>query len=114
VAAGNAISMFFNSLGAAIGLSIDSNIFSNRLVKEIPKYAPGVEPELVLNVSATGLSHLGAAPEILAGIKEAYDKALTTAFIIPIAVGGLCFFFSLLFEWKSVKGKKLSVGGPGA
>jgi hypothetical protein len=41
----------------------------------------------------------------------AYNKAVTTAFILPIAVGGLAAISSLLMEWKSVKGKKLIPGG---
>jgi hypothetical protein len=43
---------------------------------------------------------------------QAYNKAITTAFILPIAVGVLGFLSSLLFEWRSVKGKNLMGGGP--
>lgn len=43
---------------------------------------------------------------------EAYNKAITTAFILPIAVGALAFLSSLLFEWRSVKGKNIMAGGP--
>jgi hypothetical protein len=95
-------------------LSIASNIFTNTLVKEIPKYAPGVSPDQVLNGGSTDLSHLHLSPALLEGVKEAYNKALTTAFILPIAVAIISFLSSLLFEWKSVKGKKLGVSGPGA
>jgi hypothetical protein len=42
----------------------------------------------------------------------AYNEAITTAFILPIAVGGLSFLGSLLFEWKSVKGKNIMASGP--
>jgi hypothetical protein len=111
---GNAVAIFFNSLGGAIALSISSNIFSNTLVKEIPKYAPGITPKQVLNAGSTDLSQLHLPPALLDGIKQAYDVALTTAFILPIAVSGLSFLSSLLFEWKSVKGKKLGMGAPGA
>jgi hypothetical protein len=114
VATGNAVAIFFNSLGGAIALSISSNIFTNTLVKEIPKYAPGIQPSQVVNVGATDLTHLDLPPALLAGVKEAYNKALTTAFILPIAVAVLSFLSSLLFEWKSVKGKKLGMGAPGA
>jgi hypothetical protein len=114
VATGNAVAIFFNSLGGAIALSISSNIFTNTLVKEIPKYAPGIQPNQVITVGATDLSHLNLPPSLLAGVKEAYNKALTTAFILPIAVAGLSFLSSLLFEWKSVKGKNLGMGVAGA
>ena len=111
---GNAVAIFFNSLGGAIALSISSNIFTNTLVKEIPKYAPGISPEQVLNVGSTDLSQLHLPPAVLEGVKQAYNAAVTTAFILPIAVAGLSFLSSLLFEWKSVKGKKLGMGAPGA
>jgi hypothetical protein len=34
---GNSLAIFFNSLGGAIAISIAQNIFSNTLVKELPK-----------------------------------------------------------------------------
>ena len=52
--------------------------------------------------------------ELLLGYERLAGACLTTAFILPIAVACLSFFSSLLFEWKSVKGVKLGMGGPGA
>lgn len=50
-------------------------------------------------------------PEVLNGLKEAYNAAIDKTFILPIVAGGLSFFASLFFEWKSVKGKSLMGGG---
>lgn len=102
---GNAIAIFFNSLGGAIAISIAQNIFSNTLVQQIPKLVPGLDPYLVINAGATHVR------EAVPGTLEAYNKALTTAFILPIAVGGIAFLSSLLFEWRSIKGKNLLAGG---
>ncbi len=38
---GNSLAIFFNSLGGAISISIAQNIFSNTLVKELPKVGLG-------------------------------------------------------------------------
>jgi hypothetical protein len=107
---GNAIAIFFNSLGGAIAISIAQNIFSNTLVKEIPKFVPGLDPYIVIQAGATHVRET-VTKEQLPGTLLAYNKALTTAFILPIAVGGIAFFSSLLFEWRSIKGKNLLAGG---
>ncbi|KAF2171276.1 hypothetical protein M409DRAFT_63625 [Zasmidium cellare ATCC 36951] len=107
---GNAVAIFFNTLGGAIAVSIAQNIFTNTLIKQLPILAPGVD---VAKVVSYGASHVreAAPPNLLPGVLEAYDRAITTAFIMPIAVSGLAFLASLMMEWKSVKGKKLMPGG---
>ncbi len=107
---GNAVAIFFNTLGGAISISIAQNIFSNTLVKELPKHAPTVNPRLIVAAGATHFRDV-LKPEQLAGVLQSYDIAVTTAFILPIAVGGLAAISSLLMEWKSVKGVSLIPGG---
>jgi hypothetical protein len=109
---GNAVAIFFNSLGGAVALSIASNIFDNSLKKDLPS-AGNINVSQILQAGGTGLRNL-VPPQYLPMVLYAYNKALTTAFILPIAVACLSFFSSLLFEWKSVKGVKLGMGAPGA
>lgn len=107
---GNGIAIFFNSLGGAISISIAQNIFANSLVKEIPKYAPGLDPQVLLMAGATNVRKV--VPEaMLEGVLIGYNKAVTNAYILAIACGGCAVVASVLFEWKSVKGKKLAMGG---
>lgn len=108
---GNAIAIFFNSLGGSIAISIATNIFNNELARQLPKYAPGIDPKVIANAGATELRKV-VPPEMLPGVLEGFMTALSTAFILPIAVAGLSFLSSLLFEWRSVKGKKLGMGAP--
>ena len=91
---GNAISIFFNSLGGAISISIAQNIFSNTLVKQLPLLAPDVNPAIII---AAGASHVREVTPIdqLDGVLQAYNMAVTRAFILPIAAGGLAFIASL-------------------
>lgn len=105
---GNAIAIFFNSLGGAIAVSVAQNIFVNGLAKHIPIYAPDVDPLVVFNAGATHISEVVSAAD-LPGVLQAYMLALDEAYILPIICGGIAFFLSFFVEWKSVKGKKTAV-----
>ncbi|KAJ9497859.1 hypothetical protein H2202_006462 [Exophiala xenobiotica] len=107
---GNAVAIFFNSLGGAISISIAQNIFSNGLVKEIPKYTRGVDPYAIIAAGATHIREV-TPPSQLAGVLHAYNIAVTNSYILAIACACIAFLFSFGFEWKSVKGKKLEIGG---
>ncbi|KAI9691805.1 MAG: hypothetical protein M1822_007877 [Bathelium mastoideum] len=107
---GNAITIFFNTLGGAVSISAAQNIFLNKLIQELPKYAPDVNPQVVVAAGATHIREV-VTPQQLPGVLAAYDKAVTTAFILPVVTGGICFLFSLLMEWRSVKGKKIIAAG---
>lgn len=105
----NALVMFFNSLGGAISISIAQNIFVNSLAREIPKHAPGLDPQIVLRAGATYVRNV--VPEaLLPGVLVAYTNAIVSAFILSIAMGSVAFLVSFGMEWKSVKGKKLMPG----
>jgi hypothetical protein len=103
---GNAMAIFFNSLGGAISISVAQNIFSNGLSANLPKYAPEVSATGVINAGATHLREY-VKPALLAGVLKAYMVALSQAYVIPIAVGGIATICACFVEWKSVKGKTL-------
>jgi len=107
IATGNAMAIFFNSLGGAISISIAQNIFSNGLKEHIPKYAPEVNAEVVINAGATFLRQ-AVSLQSLPGVIKAYMLALSDAFVIAIAFGGLATICACCVEWKSVKGKKIT------
>ncbi|KAF9696096.1 hypothetical protein EKO04_005868 [Ascochyta lentis] len=109
----NACVLFFNSLGGALSISIAQNIFVNTLAKEIPKYVPNFDPQIVAQAGATNLRQV-VPPELLPGVLHGYNNAIVTAFILAIATSCMAFLVSLGQEQKSVKGKKLMHGGGGA
>lgn len=102
----NACAFFFNSLGGAISISIAQNIFVNSLKREIPRYAPGLDPMKVIRAGATYVKYVVPA-RLLRGVLVAYTKAITTAFIVAIATAAMAFVVSWGMEMKSLKGKKL-------
>jgi hypothetical protein len=107
---GNAIAIFFNTLGGAISISIAQNIFSNKLVSTLHKSAPTVNPQIIIAAGATHI-HNVTTPDQVSGVLEAYNTAVTSAFLLPIATSCLAFLASLFVERKSVKGKKVALGG---
>lgn len=104
---GNAIAIFFNSLGGAISISIAQNIFSNGLKTNLPKYAPDVSADTVINAGATYLRKVISVAD-LPNVLKAYMVALQDAYVISIAVGGIATIVACFVEWKNVKGKKLT------
>lgn len=82
-------------------MSIGQTIFSNTLLDCLPKYAPSLDPRLVLGIGATQLRQV-IPPSQLPGVLEAYANSIDKAFILPAALGGACllvsFFVSLLFH----------------
>ncbi|KAL2430531.1 MFS-type efflux pump MFS1 [Exophiala dermatitidis] len=107
---GNAVTIFFNSLGGAIAISIAQNIFSNSLVEQIPKYTTGVDPRVIMGAGATHIREV-TPPDQLPGLLRAYDIAVTNSYLLSIACACIAFLLSLGFEWRSVKGKKIEMGG---
>ncbi|PVI07176.1 MFS transporter [Periconia macrospinosa] len=106
----NALVMFFNSLGGAISLSIAQNVLLNGLIREVPRYAPGLDPRVVTGAGATFLRRV--IPEMfLEGVLVAYMKSLSDTFVVAIATGGIATLVSFGMEFKSVKGKKIVAGG---
>lgn len=107
---GNAITIFSNTLGGALSISIAQSIFSNTLVERLQAQLPGDLPSQIIMAGATHVQQI-TPPQYLDIVLEAYNSAIVRAFILSVAVAGLAFLVSLTFEWKNMKGKKLSMGG---
>jgi hypothetical protein len=50
---GTALTVFSQTLGGAIFVSVAENIFTNRLVAYLTLYVPDLDPDIVLAVGAT-------------------------------------------------------------
>ena len=105
VPTGTALVMFMQTFGGALFVSVAQNIFNNRLISEIPKQAPGVNPQIILHTGATSLKDQIPA-HLLAGVQTAYNTALTQTWYIAVAMACLMAVGAVFVEWKSVKGMK--------
>lgn len=109
VPTGTALVMFTQTFGGALFVSVAQNVFNNRLISEIPKFAQGFDPSIVLHVGATSLKEQVPA-RLLPGVQYAYNLALTNTWYISVAMSSLQLVAAVFVEWKSVKGMKPAVG----
>ncbi|KAJ5326635.1 hypothetical protein MYU51_014499 [Penicillium brevicompactum] len=110
VPTGTAIIVFAQTLGGALFVSIGNNVFSNKLVENLAKYAPHLDPAVVIRAGATSLARVVDKAD-LAGVRLAYSDAITQTFMVCAAVAAISVLGALVVEWKSVKGKNLAAGG---
>ncbi|KAL0570431.1 MFS sugar transporter [Marasmius crinis-equi] len=102
VPSGTAIIMFAQTAGGALFLSVAQNVFTNKLVAEIIKNAPGVNPMTVLGAGATVVRSV-VPQESLTSVIKAYNQALVNAFYVSVAMACLSVVGSGFIEWKNVK-----------
>ncbi|KAF2834088.1 MFS general substrate transporter [Patellaria atrata CBS 101060] len=103
--------MFAQTLGGALFISVGQNVFQNQLAKNLLKEAiPGFDPALVLQTGATELKD-AIASEFLPFALKAYNDALTQTWYVSVAMSAISIIGASVVEWKSVKGKKIEMGG---
>lgn len=80
---------FFQYFGATVFVAVGETIFTQTLAPDLLKYAPGVNPELIVHSGATTLRTTVSATE-LPGVLRAYNAAITNTFVS---------FISLYSQW---------------
>jgi MFS transporter, DHA2 family, glioxin efflux transporter len=91
-----AIMIFFQTISGAIFVSIGQTLFTNQLVKSVPKYVPGLDPATVVATGATKLKDTFSAID-LPGVIRAYMSGLKDAYALGIALAGCALVISVLF-----------------
>ena len=85
---GTAIVIFSQTLGGAIFISAAQNVFTNRLVSNLQKVLPDLNPVVVLGAGATSLKDVIPAA-FLANVLIAYNNALRHTFYVSVALASL-------------------------
>ncbi|KAK1674095.1 major facilitator superfamily transporter [Colletotrichum godetiae] len=108
VALATSLLIFLQSLGGTVFLAVAQNIFHSRLIFELNRNVPNVDPAVVIDSGGSGLveSMRRIYPDSVDGIVGAYNKALQNVFLIATVLGCLTFFGCVFIEWKSVKKDK--------
>ena len=101
---GNALIVFFQTLGGGLAVSIAQNVFISSLVKELSD-VPQIHPATLI-AQGVSMIHSETPPELLPAVLEAFNLALSKAFILPIVGAGLAFLCSLAMEWRTVQKDK--------
>jgi len=106
ISIGTAIMLFVQLFGGAIFVSAGNNIFNTRLVSNLLKQVPDLDPQIVISAGATGLRKVVSAQDYPA-VLLAYNDALIKAFQIGLILSCLSAIGAAAVEWKSVKDKKI-------
>ncbi|KAJ5997574.1 hypothetical protein N7522_009234 [Penicillium canescens] len=101
-----ALVVFSQSLSGAMFISIAQNVFQNRLIANVQKMAPMLDPSLVTQAGATKLRE--AFPDDIDVVLQAYNGAVTQTFYIAVATSSLSIFGVLCLQWISVKKKQVT------
>jgi len=105
VSIGMSLLVFFQNLGGALFLSFDETAFSNGLDQAIPKFAPNINTQAVINAGATGFR--AALPQsAVPGILKAYSQALSHVFYVAAASAAASLLFGLGMGFKNIKETK--------
>jgi hypothetical protein len=105
---GTSVIIFVQTLGGALFVSIGQSVFTNKLSEGLIKYAPSVDPKVILATGATAIQKT-IDKSVLPGVTIAYNDALTQAFLVSAVMAALTIIGSAAVEWKSVKGKKVEM-----
>ena len=90
-------------------MSVAQNVFSNNLVKNLVSTVPGLNPATVIQSGATSLRYV-VDPSKLGLVLVAYNAALVKVFQVSLILACLSGLGAVFIEWRSVKGKQVSVG----
>jgi len=98
--------VFFQSLGGALFISVGQTVFQNGLIRGTHKFAPNVQPVILLKAGATEIRKVleeNGLIEELPGVLKAYMEGLTDSFRVAAACVAAATIAACFFEWRSVK-----------
>ncbi|PQE19073.1 MFS multidrug transporter protein [Rutstroemia sp. NJR-2017a BBW] len=105
---GTTLLMFCQYFGGTLSLSFSQTAFTTSLRNSIPKYAPAVNPSVVIQAGATEYRTVVSAAE-LPGVVKAYSVAIDHAFYVATGLSAGAFLFIWGMGWKKIKGKAKKV-----
>lgn len=99
--------VFFQTLSGAVFVSVAQSLFANRLLSDVPKYVPGVDPHLVVVTGATELRKV-FTPEQMPGVIRSFMDGLKDAYALSIALAGVAVLVSAVVI--AIDRRRLAVG----
>ncbi|OBT75186.1 hypothetical protein VF21_06138 [Pseudogymnoascus sp. 05NY08] len=91
--------------GGAVFIAICQALLTSALKTSIPKYAPSVNAQNIINAGATGFRAIVSADD-LPGVLAAYSKSISHTFYLGIAASIICFITGWGMGLKDVRKKK--------
>ncbi|KAJ5997669.1 Major facilitator superfamily domain general substrate transporter [Penicillium canescens] len=87
--------LFFQFISAAYGVGSTDSIMNNLLLKSIPKYMKGINPEEVIAAGSSGLEQVFSGSALL-GARRSYLDGLHGSWAMGIALFGVTFLCALI------------------
>ncbi|KAJ5931925.1 Major facilitator superfamily domain general substrate transporter [Penicillium verrucosum] len=87
--------LFFQFISAAYGVGSTDSIMNNLLLKNIPKYMKGINPEEVIAAGSSGLEEVFSGSALL-GARRSYLNGLHGSWAMGIALFGVTFLCALI------------------
>ncbi|GFN18103.1 MDR family MFS transporter [Aspergillus tubingensis] len=100
---GNAITVFFSQLGAAIAVAIGESIFETSIAHQVRTSHLPIAAETVIAAGPTGLQSLTMDATILRALQNAYACGIRAVMDFGLAAACLAVPFALAMEWRNVK-----------
>jgi hypothetical protein len=101
-----ALISFSQTLGGAIFLAMGETLLTNSLKSNLPKLAPEVDPNAVVDAGATAIRDVVKDPVQLEGVIESYAKAVNVIFYVAAGSAALVVFLSWGMGWKDIRKKE--------
>ena len=99
---GSALFLFSNYMGGALGISIAENIFTSVLREQLVIAAPGLDTARIISAGATAIPTT-VPSALLPAVLEAYNIAISRAFLLPTMTAAIGFLCTFGIEWKNFK-----------
>ncbi|OTB02652.1 hypothetical protein M426DRAFT_322417 [Hypoxylon sp. CI-4A] len=93
---------FSQLCGGAIFSAVAKTIFTSSIPKALAKYAPDIDPSLLINTGATEISK-AVPPDQVQGALLAYNEAITNIFYLQLAAAGCAFLSGWGMGWRNLK-----------
>ncbi|KAI6082491.1 MFS general substrate transporter [Hypoxylon rubiginosum] len=104
-----AYAMFSQLLGGAFFSAIAKTIFTGSIPGAIERFAPGIDPSLLINTGVTELAGV-IPPDQLKGAILAYNQALSHVFYLQLAASCCAFCSGWGMGWRNLKEVKQEKG----
>lgn len=88
---GTAVVVFCQTLGGATFLSVAQNIFFNKLVENLVRLVPALDPMAIAQQGATGIT-TSVPQDMIPMAKQAHSQSITQVFYVAVALSVLSIF----------------------
>ncbi|KAI2618941.1 MFS general substrate transporter [Hypomontagnella submonticulosa] len=99
---GTAYAMFSQLLGGAIFSALAKTIFTSSIGSALRKFAPGIDPDLLIDSGATEIAKVVPANQI-EGALLAYNEAIIHIFYLQLAAAVCAFLSGWGMGWRNLK-----------